>query len=110
LDVSKVYRVLHLFSPPSAASSLPMLTRHPYDAVAGSFQIGGAARPSPLVTRAARTPRGARNGVQRADIHPGASTTVDGDAYGSHRHDQPRGREAVLCARRSGNTARRGNR
>jgi hypothetical protein len=101
---------LHLFSPPSAASSFPVLPRHPYDAVARSFQIEGAARPSPLVTRAARTPRGARNGVQRADVHVGASTTVDGDVHRSHHHDQPRGREAVLCARRSGNTARPGNR
>jgi hypothetical protein len=61
LDVSKVDRVLHLFSPPSAASSLPKPTRHPYDSTAGSFQIGGVARPSPLVTWAVRTPHAARN-------------------------------------------------
>jgi hypothetical protein len=29
--------VLHLSSPPSAASSLPTPAGHPYDAVAGSF-------------------------------------------------------------------------
>jgi hypothetical protein len=51
LDISKVDQVLHLSSPLSAASSLPALARHPYDAVAGSFQIEGAARPTPLVAR-----------------------------------------------------------
>jgi hypothetical protein len=44
-------------SSPSAASSrcvlLPTPTRHPYDAAAGSFQIGGVV-PFPLVARAAR--------------------------------------------------------
>jgi hypothetical protein len=49
LDILKVDQVLHLSSPLSAASSLPALARHPYDAVAGSFQIEGAARPTPLV-------------------------------------------------------------
>jgi hypothetical protein len=34
-----------------------------------------AARPSPLVARAARAPRGAWIGVQRAGVRPGASTT-----------------------------------
>jgi hypothetical protein len=51
LDVSKVDRVLHLSSSHSAASSLPALARHPYDAVAGSFRIRGVARPTPLVAR-----------------------------------------------------------
>jgi hypothetical protein len=63
LDVLKVDRVLHLYSPPSAASSLPASAGHPYDAAVGSFWIGGAVRLSPLVTRAARAPRGAQNGV-----------------------------------------------
>ena len=58
LDVSKVDRVLHLSSPPSAASSLPAPVGHPYDVAARSFQIGGAARPSPLVARAAWALRG----------------------------------------------------
>jgi hypothetical protein len=39
--------------------SLPGLAGHPYDAAAGFFRIGGAARPSPLVARVARAPRGA---------------------------------------------------
>jgi len=41
--------VLHLSSPPSTASSLPTPAGHSNDAAAGSFRIGGAARPSPLV-------------------------------------------------------------
>jgi hypothetical protein len=53
LDVSKVDRVLHLSSPPSATLSLPAPAGHPYDAAAGSFRIGGAARPFPLVAQVA---------------------------------------------------------
>jgi hypothetical protein len=60
LDVSKVDRVLHLSSPPSATLSLPASTGHPYDAAAGSFRIGGASHPSPLVAQVAWAPRGAR--------------------------------------------------
>jgi hypothetical protein len=48
LDVSKVDRVLHLF----------------------------AALPTHLVTRAVRAPHGARNGVQRTNVRPDASTTA----------------------------------
>jgi hypothetical protein len=70
LDISKVDRVLYFSSPPSAASSLPVPTGHPYDAVAGSFRIRGAARPSPLVARAVRASRGAWNGVRRVAIRP----------------------------------------
>jgi hypothetical protein len=55
--------VLHLFSPPSAVSSLPAPVGHPYDVAVGSFQIGGAARPSSLVGRAAWASCGGRNGV-----------------------------------------------
>ena len=63
LDISKVDQVLHLPSLTSATSSLPVMARHPYDAMAGSYRIVGVARPSPLVARAARAPCGARNGV-----------------------------------------------
>jgi hypothetical protein len=56
LNVSKVDQVLHLFSPPSVAWSLPAPAGHPYDVVAGSFQIRGATRPAPLVARASATP------------------------------------------------------
>ena len=63
LDISKVDRVLHLSSSPSAASSLTAPGGHPHDAAARSFRIGGAARPSSLIAWAARAPREARNGV-----------------------------------------------
>ena len=62
-DISKVDRVLHLSSSPSAASSLTASGGHPHDAAARSFRIGGAARPSSLIAWAARAPREARNGV-----------------------------------------------
>jgi hypothetical protein len=62
LDVSKVDRVLHLSSPPFVASSLPKPAGHPYDAAAESFRIGGASRPSPLVTPAVQGPRATQNG------------------------------------------------
>jgi hypothetical protein len=55
--------VLHLSSPPSAASSLPASVGHPYDVAVGSFRIGGATHPSSLVARAARASCGGRNGV-----------------------------------------------
>jgi hypothetical protein len=52
--------VLHLFSPPSAASSrcvlLSALAGHPYDATVGSFQIVGAA-PLLLLMLGQRGPR-----------------------------------------------------
>jgi hypothetical protein len=57
LDVSKIDRVLHLSSPPSATSSLSEPVGHPYDVAAGSFRIGGTARPSLLVARATRVSR-----------------------------------------------------
>jgi hypothetical protein len=47
LNVLKVDRLLHLFSPPSVASSLPKPVRHPYDAAAGTFRIGGHRAPFP---------------------------------------------------------------
>jgi hypothetical protein len=50
LDVSKVVRVLHLSSPPSATSSLSAPAGHPYDVTVGFFRIGDAVRLSPLVT------------------------------------------------------------
>jgi hypothetical protein len=59
LDVLKVDRVLHLSSPPSAASSLPTPAGHPYDTVAGFFRIEGAAHPSPLVAQTVRALHGA---------------------------------------------------
>jgi hypothetical protein len=68
LNVSKVDQVLHLFSPPSVAGSLPAPAGHPYDVVAGSFQIRGATRPAPLVARASAAPCEEWNGVQRAGI------------------------------------------
>jgi hypothetical protein len=81
LDISKVNRVLHLSSPPYATSSLPAPTGYPYDAAAGSFRIGGAARPFPLVARAVWAMRGARNecsawasGQGRLSGRSGAST------------------------------------
>jgi hypothetical protein len=43
--------------------------------MAGSFWIGGAARPFPFVAQAVQAPRGKRNGVQHAGVHPDASTT-----------------------------------
>jgi len=82
LDVSKVDRVLHLSSAPSAASSrrvlLPAPTRHPYDVAAGSFRIGGAV-PFPLLSLGRHGPRveGAKQSAsrRRPSGHPGASTT-----------------------------------
>jgi hypothetical protein len=62
LDVSKVDQVLHLSSPPSTTSSLPESAGHPYNAAVGFFRIGGAARPSTLVTQVARGLRAVRNG------------------------------------------------
>jgi hypothetical protein len=72
LDVSKVNRVLHLFSPSATSSRcvfLPMPARHPYDVVAGSFRIeapcpslscrGGGAGPA----------WSAWNEVHRASVH-----------------------------------------
>jgi hypothetical protein len=56
LDVLKVNQVLHLSSPPSAASSLLEPARHPYNVAARSFQIRGAAHPSSLVAWAAWAP------------------------------------------------------
>jgi hypothetical protein len=57
--------VASLLLSPFAASSLPEPAGHPYDAAAGPFRIGGAARPSPLVTQATLAPRAARNGRGR---------------------------------------------
>ena len=60
LDVSKVNWMLHLSSPPSAASSLSEPAGHTYNAAAGSFRIGGVQRetgPAPLIAGAARAPR-----------------------------------------------------
>jgi hypothetical protein len=69
-DVSKVDRVLHLSSQPSAASSLPASAGLPHDAAAGSFRIGGAAHSSSLVARTSWTPRTSGPGS------PGASTSI----------------------------------
>jgi hypothetical protein len=54
-DISKADQVLYLSSSSAASSRcvLPTPTRHPYDAAAGSFQIGGVV-PFPLVARTAR--------------------------------------------------------
>jgi hypothetical protein len=63
LNVSKVDRVLHLSTPPSAASSLPTPAGHPYDAAAGSLSF-----PSLLLGWCG--PRWARNRVQSAGVRP----------------------------------------
>jgi hypothetical protein len=62
LDVSKADWVLYLSSPSIASSRcvlLSALVEHPYNVVAGSFQIGGAA-PFPSCHSGARAPCGAR--------------------------------------------------
>jgi hypothetical protein len=57
--------MLYLSSPPSTASSLSEPAGHAYDAMDGSFRIGGAAHPSPLVARATRALRAARRYTAR---------------------------------------------
>jgi hypothetical protein len=73
LDVLKADQVLHLSSSPSTTSYrcvLLALARHPYDAVPGSFRIGGAA-PFPSCHSGEAGPAwSARHGVQRASVRP----------------------------------------
>jgi hypothetical protein len=64
--------VASLLLPPFAASSLSELVGHPYYAVAGSFRIGGATRPSPLLARAAWGLHATRNRCGAARAAEGA--------------------------------------
>jgi hypothetical protein len=64
LDISKVDQVLHLFFPPSTASSqcvfLLVPARHPFDTAAGSFQIRGVTPLPLLLLRQHGPPHGVR--------------------------------------------------
>jgi hypothetical protein len=70
--------VLHLSSPPSAASSrcvlLPAPAGHPYNVAVESFWIGGAV-PFPSCRLGGMGPIwSVRNGVQRAGVRPDVRT------------------------------------